>query len=80
MYNKSTLIFGNPHVSYEGKQLRAAISLVTFFIAVDKESDLPWVNHPLPPKHQIKNKGEKNPTVRMTDKGYALGKVTPLCP
>ena len=30
----------------------AAFSFVSFFIAVDKESDLPWVNHPLPLKQK----------------------------
>ena len=32
----------------QGELIGAALSFVSFFVAVDKESDLPWVNHPLP--------------------------------
>ena len=37
-----------PRVFLRGAVIGAAFSFVSFFVAVDKESDLPWVNHPLP--------------------------------
>ena len=56
----------------EGENNGAALSFVSFFVAVDKESDLPWVNHPLPPKHQIKNKGEKKGKSKNQTKNHQI--------